>query len=96
MPTVTDERIGQQDHDVSQPVGQEVEDPVQHLLVERRKDILEVLDDRGAEYWPEQRTHAAQDGHQHDLARRRPLHAFRTCQRIDQRHQRTGQTGIHA
>ena len=50
-------------------VGQEREPAVQHVLVDLREDVLEILDEAGAQHRPDQRAGAAEDRHD---ARPRP------------------------
>src|SRR5262245_56990650 len=50
-----------------------------HLPVHgpRREQVLEQQERDGAEHWAEQGAHAAQDDHDHDVARARPVHVAR-------------------
>src|SRR3546814_7257462 len=47
VPAFADERMEQHHHEVLQPLRQELEDLPEHLIVEGRKDVLEILDDAG-------------------------------------------------
>ncbi len=63
----------------SQRFGQEAEGAVQRIFVEAREDVLEILDDGSTDDRADQRADTAEDGHEHDFARSRPLHALRTA-----------------
>jgi hypothetical protein len=76
MSSLADERVDERNHKIFHPIWQERKPAVQHDVVDLREDVLEVLDESRAENRAEQRTCAAQYRHQHDLARRGPLHPF--------------------
>src|SRR5687768_14685112 len=96
VPALAHEESRHRDHAVLEPVGQEAEHAVQRLLVEGGENVFQVLDDDRAEDGAQQRAHAAQDGHEHDLARGGPLHALGAGERIGAGEERPGESGVHA
>ncbi len=69
---------------------------MQHVFVDLREDVLEVLDEARAQDRTDQSAGTAKDGHQNNLARGGPLHTFGTSQRVHRGQKTTCQTGIHA